>query len=202
MQKKNKTDYTYTFIARGGRRTDSNRLMITVQSSPLIPDDELGSYLEPYGNIVAITQKTHGFAKHIDSGLRLIFITLHKDVKTRDLPVSLRTSDGVWRKLFFKGKLYTCGGCGTKHNYTEGCPTSQHNQEKNCPISQDCQQPADLTENDPESNNTTSQTRDPTNAQQNPTTTESNARQKLIITKSGRTRAHTESLKVHVWYPQ
>ena len=120
MHKKDKTDYTYTVITRRGTRTDSNRLMIT--------DEELGSYLEPYGNIVAITQKTHGFAKHIDSGLRLIFIILHKDVKARDIPVSLRTSDGVWRKLFFKGKLYTCGSCRTKHTYTEGCPTSQHDQ--------------------------------------------------------------------------
>ena len=141
--KKDKTDYTYTFITRGGTRSDSKDLMITAQTSLLIPNEELGSFIEPYGKIEAITPKKYGFAKHIDSGLRLIFITLHKDVKTKDIPMSLRTSDGVWRKLFFKGKLYTRRGCGTQHVYTEGCPTSQHdqhNQQENCLVSQDDQQ--------------------------------------------------------------
>lgn len=125
--KNDKTDYTYTFITRGGTRSDSKHLMITVQSSPLIPDEELGSFTEPYRKIAAITPKKYGFAKHIDSGLRLIFITLHKDVKTKNIPMYLHTSDGVWKKLFFKDKLYTCRGCGTQHMYIEGCPTSQHN---------------------------------------------------------------------------
>ena len=55
--KKDKTDYTYTFITRGGTRSDSKHLMITVQSSLLIPDEELGSFIEPYGKIAAITPK-------------------------------------------------------------------------------------------------------------------------------------------------
>ena len=185
--KKDKMDYTYTFITKGGIRTDPNKLMITVQSSPLIEDEELGSYLQQFGKVIAITRKTHGFAKHIDSGLRRIFLVLHNDVRTRDIPASLRTSDGVWRKLFFRGKLYTCGGCGTKHTYTEGCPTSQQDQQQNCPTSQDNQQPI------PEQNATTQQTRDLTITQQNSDNTENtnDTQRKPTATQSGRNRTHT-----------
>ena len=151
----NNKNYTYTF-----KTTESNRLMITVQSSPLISDAELGSYLEPYGKIVAITQKKHNFAHHIDSGLRLIFIILQKDVKARDIPWSIRTSDGVWRKLFFKGKVYSCRDCGTKHSHSEGCPIPQqdeqtHQQETN-------PQETDPTETVPVPNNTIPKTHNPT----------------------------------------
>ena len=90
-------------------------------------------------------------------------------------------------KLFFRGKLYTCGGCGTKHTYTEGCPTSQHDQQQNCPTSQDNQQPI------PERNITTQQTRDSTNTQQNSDNTENtnDVQQKPTATQSGRNRTHS-----------
>ena len=90
-------------------------------------------------------------------------------------------------KLFFRGKLYTCGGCGTKHTYTEGCPTSQHDQKQNCPTSQDNQQPI------PERNITTQQTRDSTNTQQNSDNTENtnDVQQKPTATQSGRNRTHS-----------
>ena len=140
--------------------------MITIQSSPLIFDEELGSFLEPFGKIAAIVQKPYSFAQHIDSGLRQIFLTLHEDVKATDIPRSLCTSNGVWRKLSFKGKPYNCQDCGTKHTKTESCPTPQHDnhdQQQNCSTSQD---------NSPEDNSrrtdTTQQTRDHTNAQQTP----------------------------------
>ena len=66
----------------------------------------------------------------MDSGLQMILIMLNRDVKT--IPTSLRTSDGVRRKLFFKGKLYTCRYCCTKQTFTKGCPSeaSQHNQQE------------------------------------------------------------------------
>ena len=127
--------------------------MIIIQSNPLISDKELGSYLEPLGKIAAITHTAHRFAKHIDSGFRLIFIVLHNDVKTRDIPVSIRTSDGVWR-LFFKGKLYSCRDCCTQHTYAEGCPMSQHSEQENHPTTQDKQQGTDSTENVPGRSNT------------------------------------------------
>ena len=185
--KNDKTEYTYTFTTRGGKKRESNNLMITVQSSPLIPDQELGSYLTPYGDIVHITQKKHGFAKHIDSGLQLIFIKLHKDVNTRDIPGSLRTSDGVWRKLFFRGKLYTCGGCGNKHTFTEGCATSQHDEQENCQTSQDKEQPI------LKSNNITSQTRDSTNTQRKTNNNQNmnDKQHKPTTTKHGPDRTHS-----------
>ena len=106
--------------------------MITVQSSPLISNEELGSYLQTFGKIEDIVEKKYDFPKHVDTGLWMILITLNEDVKARDIPTSLRTSDGVRRKLFFKGKLYICRDCGTKHTFTEGCPSEvsqQHQQE-------------------------------------------------------------------------
>ena len=60
--------------------------MITIQSSLLIFDEELGSFLEPFGKIAAIVQKPYSFAQHIDSGLRQIFLTLHEDVKATIYP--------------------------------------------------------------------------------------------------------------------
>ena len=130
--KKDKTKHTYYYKTRKSSVPvkSTKPLMITVQSSPLISHEELGSYLQPFGKIEAIVEKKYDFAKHIDTGLRMVFITLNRDVKARDLPTFLRTSDGVRRKLFFKGKLYICRNCGTKHTYTEGCPpeASQHYQ--------------------------------------------------------------------------
>ena len=172
-------DYTYTFTTIKTTR-ESNRLMITIQSSPLISNAELRSYLESYGKVVAIIHKKHEFADYIDSGLRLIFLILHNGVKTRDIPWSLRTSDGIWRKLFFKGKVYKCRDCGSKHSYTEGCPTPQQDEQTQ-------QQHASLQETDstdtaPVPNNTVTESHNPTN-QQN------------TITKSGPTRTHSQSPK-------
>ena len=184
--KETKTDYTYTFKTR----TSPERLLITIRSSPLIPDEELGSSLEQFGKITAIVRKKHDFAKHIDSGIRLIFLILYKDVKTTDIPGSLRTSDGVWRKLFFQGKSYMCKNCGTKHTHTQGCPTSQQyhfEQQQNYSTSQ---------EHSPEVNSERTdakqQTRNNTNAQHNPTNTgnTNHGHEEHTTTNSGRNRTH------------
>lgn len=119
-----RNNLTYTF----NTKKTAKPLMITIQSTPLITNDELRNALRVYGEIVKITKQGHKFANNIDSGLRKIFIMLNSDVQTRDIPGSIRTSDGIWRKLFFKGKLYFCGGCKTKHTYTEGCPVSHDEQ--------------------------------------------------------------------------
>ena len=114
-------NFSYTFITNKTVRP----LMITVQSTPLITDDELGNAFKGFGEIVRVVKQGHQFAKNIDSGLRKIFLTLNNRVQTRDIPGSIRTSDGVGKKLFFKGKLYFWGGCGMKHTYTRGCPISR-----------------------------------------------------------------------------
>ena len=130
--KEDKTIHTYYFKTRKSPVPAQSQkpLMITVQSSPLISHEELGSYLQSFGKIQAIVDKKYKFAKHVDTGLRLIFITLNPDVKARDLPTFLRTSDGIRRKLYFKGKLYICRDCGTKHTFTEGCPPEASQQDQ------------------------------------------------------------------------
>ena len=183
---KTKANYTYTFKTR----PYPEHLLITTKSSPLIPDEELGSFLEQFGKITAIVRKKHNFAKHIDSGIRLIFLILYKDVKTTDIPGSLCTSDGVWRKLFFQGKPYLCKECGTIHTHTQGCPTSQQyqfEQQQNYPTSQEHSPEVNLERTDAK------QTTNNTNAQHNPTNTDNtnHGQQKHTTTSSGRNRTHS-----------
>ena len=181
-----KTDYTYTF----NTRKSPEHLLITIKSSPLIPDEELGSFLEQFGKITAIVRKPHSFAEHIDSGIRQIFLILHKDVRTTDIPGTLYTSDGVWRKLFFKGKPYMCKNCGTIHTHTQGCPTSQQyqfEQQQNYPTSQEHSTEVNLERTDAKQ-----QTRNNTNAQHNPTNTgnTNHGHEEHTTTNSGRNRTH------------
>ena len=119
-------NFTYTFITKKTVKP----LMITVQSTPLITEDGMGNALRAFGEIVKITKQGHKFAKNIYSGLRKIFLMLEDGVQIRDIPRSISTLDGMWRKLFFKGKLDLCGGCRTKHTYTKGCPVSHDEQQK------------------------------------------------------------------------
>ena len=116
---------TYTFITK----KETKPFFITLHSSPLITDEELRSIFQGFGNVVDIIKKGHTFAKHIDSGVRKIILELEEGVLPRDLPWSVRTSDGVFRKLFFRGKAYLCRKCGTRHTYTERCLTSQNDEE-------------------------------------------------------------------------
>ena len=37
------------------------------------------------------------------------------------IPAFITLSDGVHRKLYFKGKRYLCAKCSTTHTYLEGC---------------------------------------------------------------------------------
>ena len=182
-----KTDYTYTF----NTRKSPEHLLITIKSSPLIPDEELGSFLQQFGKITAIVRKPHSFAEHIDSGIRQIFLILHKDVRTTDIPGTLYTSDGVWRKLFFKGKPYMCKNCGTIHTHTQGCPTSQQyqfEQQQNYPTSQEHSTEVNLERTDAKQ-----QTRNNTNAQHNLTNTDNanRAQQEHTTTNFGRNRTHS-----------
>ena len=114
-------DFTYTFITAKTVKP----LLITIHSTPLITDYELRGAFQSFGEVIRITRQSHTFANNIDSGIRKIFLLRKNGVQTRDIPGSIRTSDGIRRKLYFRGKLYFCGECSTKHTYTEGCPTFQ-----------------------------------------------------------------------------
>ena len=116
---------TYTFITK----KETKPFFITLHSSPLITDEELRSIFQGFGNVVEIIKRGHKFAKHIDSGVRKIILELEEGVLPRDLPWFVRTSDGVLRKLFFRGKVYLCRKCGTRHTFAERCLTSQNDEE-------------------------------------------------------------------------
>ena len=116
---------TYTFITK----KETKPFFITLHSSPLITDEELRSIFQEFGKVVEIIKRGHKFAKHIDSGVRKIILELEEGVLPRDLPWFIRTSDGVLRKLFFRGKVYLCRKCGTRHTYAECCLTSQNDEE-------------------------------------------------------------------------
>ena len=42
-------------------------------------------------------------------------------MKSEDIPGHVRLSDGVSRKLYFKGEKYVCPKCSSHHTYSEGC---------------------------------------------------------------------------------
>ena len=62
-------NFTYTFTTN---RTVEH-LLITVHSTPLITDKELGNAFKGFGEVVRIIKAGHKFAKHIDNSRRKIF---------------------------------------------------------------------------------------------------------------------------------
>ena len=80
------------------------RLVITLQSSSLIADDELTWLFRNLRTVEGVQKQMHTFNCKIDSGLRKIFFLLHEGVEARNLPGFITTSDGIRRKLFFQGK--------------------------------------------------------------------------------------------------
>ena len=109
--------YTYIIRTHGAPR----RLLVTLNSSPLIDDDELREVFHFWGVVKGISHRGYGFAPHIDSGLRRVFLHLHQGVNPESIPGFIALSDGVHRKLYFKGKKYLCAKCSTTHTYLEGC---------------------------------------------------------------------------------
>ena len=117
IDKTTEQEYIYTITTKGFR----NGLTITFQSSPLIPDEEIRYYFRQFGRVKRINYIGHSFNRNIDSGLRKVILDLHEDCTPRDIPGFWTTSDGVERKLFFKGKVFFCAKCRRNHTYTEGC---------------------------------------------------------------------------------
>ena len=109
--------YTYLIRTHGAPR----RLLVTINSSPLIDDDELREAFRFWGVVKGISHRGYDFAPHVDSGLRRVFLHLHQGVNPESIPGFITLSDGVYRKLYFKGKRYLCAKCSTTHTYLEGC---------------------------------------------------------------------------------
>ena len=109
--------YTYLIRTHGAPR----RLLVTFNSSPLIDDEELREVFRFWGVVKGISHRGYDFAPHIDSGLRRVFLHLHQGVNPESIPGFITLSDGVSRKLYFRGKKYLCAKCSAKHTYLEGC---------------------------------------------------------------------------------
>ena len=109
--------YTYLIRTHGAPR----RLLVTIKSSPLIDDDELREAFRFWGVVKGISHKRYDFAPHVDSGFRRVFLHLHQGMNLESIPGFITLSDGVHRKLYFKGKTYLCAKCSTTHTYLEGC---------------------------------------------------------------------------------
>ena len=109
--------YTYLIRTHGAPR----RLLVTFNSSPLIDDEELREVFRFWRVVKGISHRGYDFAPHIDSGLRRVFLHLHQGVSPESIPGFITLSDGVSRKLYFRGKKYLCAKCSAKHTYLEGC---------------------------------------------------------------------------------
>ena len=107
---KNDKKYIYSVRTKG----TPERLLITINSSPLI-DDELRDVFRKWGMVKNITHRGHDFAPYIDSGLRRVFLHLHQGVISEEIPAYITLSNGVSRKLYFRGEKYVCPKCSAHH---------------------------------------------------------------------------------------
>ena len=170
--------YTYLIRTHGAPR----RLLVTFNSSPLIDDEELQEVFRFWGVVKGISHRGYDFAPHIDSGLRRVFLHLHQGVNPESIPGFITLSDGVSRKLYFRGKKYLCAKCSAKHTYLEGC------------AEQLPQESVEETNKNTTQENTTNKQQQTTNKQRQtedaPTATK---QQKQNSTISGRNRTTTEN---------
>ena len=114
---KNDKKYIYSVRTKG----TPERLLITINSSPLIDDDELRDVFRKWGMVKNITHRGQDLAPYIDSGLRRVFLHLHQGVIPEEIPLYITLSDGVSRKLYFRGGKYVCPKCSAHNTYSEGC---------------------------------------------------------------------------------
>ena len=170
--------YNYIIRTHGAPR----RLLVTIKSSPFIDDDELRQAFRFWGVVKGISHKGCDFAPHIDSGLRKVFLHLHQGVNPESIPGFITLSDGVYRKLYFRGKKYLCVKCSTTHTYREGC------------AEQLPQESVEETNNNTTQEKTTNEQQQMTNTQpQMEDTPTATKQQKRNSTISGRNRTTTEN---------
>ena len=125
-----------TYTCRLRAKGVAKQLLVTAQSSLLIPDVELALYFGQFGVVKKVVGQSHAFNHQIDIGLRCIIFLLNEDVKSRDIPGFTTTSNGIRRKLFFRGKVFYCARCHSKHAFHEGCPSEQGGEEQRPPTKQ------------------------------------------------------------------
>ena len=87
--------YTYRIRSKGAAK----QFLVTVQSSPLIPDGELPLYFRRFGLVKKVVGQSYALKHQIDSSLRNIILLLNEDVEARDIPDSMTTSDDTRRKV-------------------------------------------------------------------------------------------------------
>ena len=125
---------TYTYRLR--TTSAANQLLVTVQSSPLIPDGELVLYFRWFDVVKKVVGQSHSFNHQIYSDLRCIILLLNEDVVARDIPGFMKKSVGIRRKLFFRGMVFYCSRCHSKHTFHKGCPSEQGDEEQQRPTEQ------------------------------------------------------------------
>ena len=106
------------------------QLLVTVQSSPIIPDEKLALYFRRFSVVRKVVGQPHTFNQQIDSGLRLIILLLNEDVKATDIPGFMTLSNDIRRKLFFQGKVFYCSRCHSKHTFYKDCSSKQEDEEQ------------------------------------------------------------------------
>ena len=87
--------YTYRIRSKGAAK----QFLVTVQSSPLIPDGELPLYFRRFGLVKKVVGQSYALKHQIDSSLRNIILLLNEDVEARDIPCSMTMSDDTRRKV-------------------------------------------------------------------------------------------------------
>ena len=93
-------------------------------------------YFRRFGVVKKVVEQSYAFNHQVNRGLRRIVLLLNKDIKARDIPSFMTTSDGIRRKLFFKGKIFYCGKYHSKHTFHESCPSEQKDEEQQPPTEQ------------------------------------------------------------------
>ena len=68
-------------------------------------------YFRLFGMVKKVVGQSHTLNHQINSSLRYIILLLNEDVEARDIPGYMTTSDSIWRRLYFQGKVFYCGRC-------------------------------------------------------------------------------------------
>ena len=99
-------------------------IRISLQSNPSIKKHEYERVFDDWGSVVEVRKFYHNFGHKIENGGQQVFLKLAEDVEVKELPSFVKfPSEGIRRKLSFRGRCYFCPGCKSKHTYEEGCTT-------------------------------------------------------------------------------